>query len=354
MKTHNPISQHIIEDLVQAALASPSGDNMQPFDYTYSHSTQMLSIFHCLERAEHVLNMKYFSDMISLGGVFENIRLRSSKHGLQPIIKHFFSPGTKVADIYFVSSNSPPDPLASEIFNRHTDRRNYHPNPLPTSILSKLETSSFPGIQCHVITKLDEITKTMAQNELLPWVTANVHRDLIKWVFWRKSDIGMPVSSLGLSIFDLPAFALMQIFWCSRWLMRLGGSVVITMKKRRALQSSSALILWSGEHKEDHYIEVGRQAIHIWTALNAHGFGAQPETLSSSYAGCYEFATQKLSLTDQQRDNLKATLECLREQTGDKNLNPLWMLRVGKTKSILPLKHRSSRRGLNKMLKFED
>lgn len=275
-----------LTEILSAGQAAPSADNCQPWffkitaDAVYVHHDQENT------HANHLYNIDYFADYVSLGTVIENISQSALSLGYATNVT--FEAGQKsnvVAKITFEKSEeAKPYTLVDAIYSRRTNRKHYLPKPLPRELMQISEDiAQKHNLKLYWITnpnRIRDFARAIAAHDTILWEDKALRENLVRMlrVENKYHADGLPLESLELGIkkyFFSPAIkigSLINFMWKA---MSLGSKD----HTRRLIRKSAALgflIAPEKEHSPQAYIEGGRAFQSIWLSLSRNNVALQP------------------------------------------------------------------------------
>ncbi len=343
--------RRILLEILEVATRIPSGDNCQPW-YFRSHP-ERLEILHDESRGAHALNRNNHASLISLGCLIEAFSLASSAHGLATQVTTTFeteppSSAGPWATVTFTPSTEQPHPLASTIKQRATDRRSYRGGDMNSAVYQQMaeDAKKFPHVRYCQLPQAQcstELLQTLSLTENCVWNDEIAHGDLMRWIrfsdkeVWATKD-GMPWKTLGITYPESRVLKLCRSFGTQQLMNKAGfisQSQKVTVKQVR---SSAGLVLWTTEKPSAWALfSVGRLALRAWLRLTAHGYAAQPMTLSS--LSLYDRATGSVKAQDPAYALLHDSLSVIQGAFSLSSQQlPVWMLRTGISDPLPPEK----------------
>lgn len=335
-----------IRAIIECAQRAPSGDNCQPFHFSWSDP--VLKIYFNYSIAKHRLDFGLYASRISLGATMELIDIAASQQNCK-VSWEVFSLQSQdnhlVAQASFITSEDiTPDPLYAFVFDRYCNREVYDGSEPNTSLLKSLEIESqkSPTLHINVISKFDShLIHYLKVCELLLWRRPQVVLDIFRWVRWTLSSYklfgdGIYWKELGAKYVEFPILRLIRLFpWIPRIFSQMGLGFVFKDVVERNVKSSSGLILISGKTMDSSNMEsVGRMGIRLWLTATKEGLSMQPLTLQS--LSIYGFKTHQYfsDLSQHEVDVLNQGDAILHSAFKiPVEFTPIWMFRVGRPKS---------------------
>jgi transposase len=341
----NSISYSEIESIIEMALTAPSGDNCQPWRFTWNDNT--LAIFYQPQLGQHALNNNNHATWLTLGCLLEAFSISAS--GLKLRIRetlNFNEYTTKpVAILKFYREEIKTDSLISEIQRRKTIRQPYLDEKLPDSLIQLLKKEADTFLPECAFSFQDEkptaILSYLYFCDEFMWKNVRVAKDFFKWVRLDDKEIsnrqdGMPWLSLGLKKAEVAPFRFFRRFpSLIRFAWKLGFAKQINKMTETLVLSNAGLYSFAIRKTEPLYLQkTGRLAYRIWLLLTSEGYSVQPLSIPSMTA--YDVAT---GFAPPQTDT--ASLE--KFKIGYQNLKsfftfsddqyPVWMFRTGRLAS---------------------
>jgi hypothetical protein len=355
------ISAEMLRRWVRGASLAPSGDNCQPWSFTWDG--RVLGIFHSEFRARHALNRKQHASLVSLGAVLENIRIAASSDGFTvETAVHWENLATENAwaEVRFTAAVTVADPLAEWIDRRATDRRRYRGGPIDAPCLKTIlaETARQRGITARVVGLTPTLIDYIAQCESYVWTHPGPHRDLMRWLRFNRKEAqmsrdGMHWRNLGVNLLQSRALYLLAPWSRQRWANRMGFVELRQKLVSAELRSSAGVLAFTAKSREQkNLVDVGAAAQRAWLRLNAAGFGVQPLTLAS--LSVYDTVTGNMpaEISPGSRAHFEKGETVLRRELGlETGELAIWMFRFGLS-SPLPEAARTLRRDVDSILSW--
>ena len=285
------ISYKELETILRMALTAPSGDNCQPWRFTWNDET--LAVFYEDSLGHHALNNDNHATWLSLGCLLETIAIASSGYRLRPHVQTDFENWkTKpVAVIHFTRETRPTDPLVSEIMRRKTHRTEFTNEPLPANIQQQMQSQAHRFQGCSFSFKPgapEALFNYLSICDEGMWRNRHVAHDFLAWARLSDSESlrhadGMSWKSLGIQKKDLlPLRIFRRLPGLISWLWNIGFKKSVNLTTRKALQSNAGVYAIAiADSSPDSVTEAGRLAYRLWLMLNAENFAVQPLSLGS-------------------------------------------------------------------------
>lgn len=346
------------EEILQAALLAPSGDNCQPFSYHVENDSIEIHFDH--NRSASFIDVKNTASWISLGATLANIAIAAKTKGLQlqtelNLKDDFTKP---IAKLSFVTCAPVTDSLFHALPVRCSNRRAYETTPLPGKLISDCKAfASSPKVQIDFVqdpAAIKRIAKAQAQFDRIVIEHRGIHDYLYTWLRWTKAEIertrdGMPVKTLELNPIDRGGFRLLGREAVRSFFTRIGLSKMAPLQGEKIYARSGAIGLISVQGKNpDDFVKGGDAMERVWLTLAAEGWSFQPLTgflfllLRRRLAGDQTMDGLQRRLLDDFLTAVRPFLPAFEART------PIMLFRVGKAG---PPSERTLRRNLKDVLR---
>ncbi|MDD2943845.1 MAG: ThiF family adenylyltransferase, partial [bacterium] len=281
------LSDEIVSYLVNAGRMAPSGDNVQPWNFSKDGETLLLKPNLAADTSPY--NSGQRATLISFGAVAENIILAAAHVGLEA--KLAFEPGTSSDDFllrftFAVSTEKPGLPL-EVIWDRMTNRGLYLQRPLLSST-ERLITDiagDIPGAKNYFLTAPEEFLKLKAlhaQADRMRIENRQAHEFFYSTLRWsldegETSYTGLLVSSLGVGRAGQVGLRLLKDWKIASVLNKCGGTFAVSHAASRPIVHSSAIGLLTMPTTSSEDLLRGGQALQrIWLKATELGLSFQP------------------------------------------------------------------------------
>lgn len=346
-----------------AAARAPSGDNTQP--WTFSWDGSVLAVLFDPGKAHHVLDAGFSAAKISLGCVLESAFIAASAYGLSAqyqFIALSQESGRSAAEVTFRANNRKPDALLDAIPKRTTDRRPFRKGSLPVEDLNAISQA----FEERDVVRADFIDSIPA--DLFDYLVAaeslvarhpSIFPDTLPWIRLSERETartqdGMPWRGTGVNVLQYPVLPLLRTFpRLFPVISRSGMQQVQRGTIKRLLNSSAGLLCVSArEPGSNALLSAGRLAMRLWLRLTQLGYGVQPLTISS-----LSVYNAKIGVLDPASRQLFGARYAEGERIMHRafgipeNQVPVWMLRTGLS-SPLPASWLTPRKGLETILRI--
>lgn len=356
------LSNESIQKIVEKAAKSPSGDNCQP--WTFEWDGQYLRIFYSHERGLHPLNVANLASFITLGTLLTAIDLSASEY--KASCEYTLGEMTNQTEkpwalVQFKIDGRSPHPLASTLFNRHTDRRPYKGGTLTAETFKDIFAIQkiFAPLQFHFINQPSQrLVDYISQAESFlfghyPTLSSTLH-----WLRYSSSHAqqtrdGMLWKNMQIKLWELPMIPLLRD--CS-WITKYFGAFLRRKYKlqiKQLLLSSAGLVCVSiPSIQPENIVNTGRMMMLIWLSLVQQGYSVQPLTMSSLITfsinnRLFEVAPKWAPYFDNGDSLLRSEFAIPEGQ------QPFWMIRTGKMDPF-PQELNTYRLPIEQILKFRN
>ena len=278
----------IIKKIIEAGVHAPSGDNVQPWEFSIAHHE--IFIFNIPEREHPFYSLNSNGSLVAHGMLLENIIIAASKFGYQAAYELF--PSVKrshcVAKVTFKKAEYiTPDPLHAFIFERATNRRSFEKKPLsPDEEADVLRAPKSVGVGAIALLQdrasIDAMANAVSMNEIIALGNEKIHQKFFGGIVWTEDEEHTKKSGLYLKTLELPLpvqllFRIFRFWPVMRVLNAIGfpKNAAATNAKRYAESAAIGVITVSGTTDKD-YIETGRIFQRVWLEATKHALGLQP------------------------------------------------------------------------------
>ena len=322
--------------LLQSLRYYSSGDNCQPFRFTFPSETS-LEVFHEHSRAEHWINRENLCSYIALGSLLAYVDEYFQKIHTDYSYQWHSLAAQVCLRIEWQDANLPPE--APAVFpDRHTDRRIYKKTKsFPVPDIEALNSLLGAGVSVHALAAPmpTDLLHSQLNCDAMVWDIEPICRDLLSLVHTKAgaSEWGLHYKSLDLASWQAFAMGLLQRHFpvLYPW-FRPVVKLVNRRQLRRQFASSGALLLFSMASSDPKsWLELGRGATRVWADLNARAYALQPMSIGnltyliSRQEGGRELPelVPYLGLIDENSSLLKKYFSLEEKQI------PAWLFRVG-------------------------
>lgn len=277
-----------LERILEAGNSAPSGENCQPWRFVVRGNA--IEIHLLPERDQSAYGWGQRASYLANGAAIENMVTAASAEQYRAEVRYFPNSGDAwhTATILLTrDSTVEPDPLASSIGKRISNRKPYRKNPLTheerkTLVAAAREDGTFSLVETpEEVLRLGRVGST---NEEVMLANRSLHQFFFSHVNWTKEEddkkkIGFYIKTLEL---PPPAQVMFKVF--RHWpVMRMLGAIGfnrIVAKQNAAINASSAAIgaLVIDRTEPLDFVKVGRAVERLWLTATSLGLALQPLT----------------------------------------------------------------------------
>lgn len=279
------VTKEVAQFLIEAASWATSGDNSQP--WLFSWDGQILQVSIDPNRCGFSYDLNDESILIAIGAAIENIKIAASLYSLEAHwkIDQSYPASSRIAQLHFTPNRSvQPDELASEIKKRCVNRNIYKNKPIPRQLSDELAACvAVDGVNLHIFHgRCSNLgwANTIFKADRLIFEHQAMHQDLVKWTRGRKQGSctdGMPIESLGLNPVEKLLFPIFLNWSLVKRLNLFGLSRITALKSWRWIMSSSALVVFTIKQNDPiQYLKLGGAVQRFWLKLTQKEIAAQP------------------------------------------------------------------------------
>ncbi len=260
-------------DFVRYATLAPSGHNTQPWKFSLTEDS--IRIFPDFTRSLPVVDPDNRELYIRLGCALENLVITAKYAGYDPKVEYFLAgePDECLLVTLKHSNVTGENNLFQAIPKRHTNRREYNKQQIPTADLKKIESvPTENGVTCLVLTEtgaIEQIIDLVREGNRIQMNDNAFMDEIVSWIRFSDSEKklhldGLTSRAMGRS--SVPG-------WLGRMYMKIFVSAKNQSKTDEMnIRSSSALmVIFSEKNDKKSWIDVGRSFERIaltMTTLN--------------------------------------------------------------------------------------
>ena len=344
------MSHDILEQLLSYGVCAPSGDNSQPWSFSYDES--VLSVFAHPEKDHPILNVENGGTYIACGALLENISIAAIHFGFNAKIE-LCSPtnsSTKIAHITFqkITNTKNDDTLFKYIKLRHTNRKTYSKKTVPQNLIDTLFVSPVEETTTVSVTDSESI-RTLANNaskmEKIALETKQLHRLFFDDIFFDTTKNTKGESGLYIQTMELPPPIQLLFRILGNWKVmkilltfRFQNLVSITNAK---LYASAPLLgaIFVQNNQPQAYIKAGMQFQKIWLRCTKYGLSVQP-IVGINYLYKYVSAEQTQKIISEHNVQLLTKIATDFEKVFHTNKIPVMLFRIGYAQKPTAVSHR--------------
>ena len=283
--TRPPVRQQV-ESMLQYVVRAPSGDNTQPWKFTYSEFPSVLSMQIDESRVDQPKPLWRFVARMSCGAALENLLLAAPCFGLAAELG---APATQEVARILIHEH-PHGKITGDILDlierRRTNRRAYDGRSLSTDVVQELEsaTPQLDNVETTWITDrslIDRLAPVICSIDETMYGLYPMWKPIGDRIrFDRPANeavsVGMSLGSLELTM--LQQFLLRWIRKLPHELLRRSGLVHYFSKRGQNLiiSSSGLFLVLADDTLPTTDVTVGRAVQQCWLALTRAGLSAHP------------------------------------------------------------------------------
>lgn len=330
----------LLESWIQLATRAPSGDNSQPWDFTFG--PDQFTVIINTERARHFLDQDMSATWIGLGCLCENLERSAAFFGLSCQI----TIASKMSvTVKYQALDSKINTNISEIISqRQTFRGKLGKVDLNLNSLNIEFPVQLGREHSYAWTVVSTLTTKLIWNwswlESVLWLKTSLMSDFTKWLHTKDEqyEYGVSLESLQVSRLDILSLMLFKkipslIKTVPTWFFQIK-----TFFRLKFLfdNSSGLLCLYGKLNDYRDYFYAGKEIQRMWLYLTKCKIKAQPLAIQSLFLNFIDSDSIKNSLTQAQIGKIKSIkMETLAALKAPQDL--LFILRFGTTKESLPL-----------------
>jgi nitroreductase len=277
--------------ILKRAVNAPSGENCQPWKFSWSNSASELQVFNIPERDTSLYNTQQSGSLIAQGALIENIAIIATTYKFRTLVtvEESLKQVDLVATLRFESAPEiTPDVLSTFIEKRCTNRKMYKPVTLTQERLAELRDAV--GQKSVSVTFLEnkediaEISGAMSMNERMVFEHPQIHDFFFSHIRWTKEEEEKEKNGFYLPTLELDAKQQKAMNIFKRWnivkvLNHVGVSRMIASDNKKNYASSSLIgALFIEKTTKPDLIAVGRAFQRIWLTVTKQGLSLQPAT----------------------------------------------------------------------------
>ncbi|MEK7086169.1 MAG: hypothetical protein AAB951_00095, partial [Patescibacteria group bacterium] len=276
-----------LSDVLNRAVNAPSGDNSQPWRFSFDKNT--VTLLNLADADATLYNFRQRGSYFAHGAVIENISILASEQGYRIEVAMFPDVPDATARISFIPETPRAMPLARAIGQRATNRKPYQRVPLQAEHRHALldAIADRDGVALRFVEGEDalaSLARTVSVNERLLMENRTLHDFLFSMIRWSR-DEERAAPGLYLKTMELPPpvqllFRFVLRHWTAvRLLNFIGLSRFIPIQSAQSYRASSAFgaIVLANDTDSD-FISAGRAFERVWLTATALGMSVQPVT----------------------------------------------------------------------------
>lgn len=295
------LDQKIIEEVVGAAIAAPTGGNAQPWKWKYQNKN--LYLFYNSEYKVKLIDSDKTASFIGFGTATENLVLKTHELDLE-VNTTLFPLGTEsnlIAVYSFFSSknnnfieNLEPhlvDELAKAIPLRTANRKLTSRIEIEEERLNKIVeyVQTVPGAELKLITdhnNLDKIGEIVAKAERIRLMNKGGHIDFLSETMWTDEEAertkrGVAVTSLDLTPSEKVGLKIISDWEVVNHLNNWEAGKGLEKLSKKSTSSASAIgLITMPERSMLNFLQGGRAVERAWLAATNEKIAFQPLSIS--------------------------------------------------------------------------
>lgn len=285
----NTIPENVIKYIIDAGIQAPSGDNIQPWKFSFQPN--QIRLYIDKKRDISFFNVNQIASIISCGAVLENMKLAASACKIKADIDYLPESNSDncLAAIKLIPEQAKKDILSNFIWKRHTNRTLYKKQPVASSIIQQIKASisQIPEAKLHFITEtsdLKKIARLIYQADRIRTEHRPLHEHLMSMI--RFSDKEAMLKRDGFPLKNLEAGPVGDIFLkiTKTWKImnivnKAGLGRLVALQSYKNIVNSSGVALLTVDDMDNLSFVKGGQALErIWLTFSSIGVDMQPMT----------------------------------------------------------------------------
>lgn len=281
------INPEILRYIIRAGIQAPSGDNGQPWKFSYKANEIRLYLNKEADRS--FFNVNQMASIISCGAVIENMKIAATKFGLKAEIK-YCSDDINVADLFFFKDDHlKKDSLSDFIWERNTNRKLFDKAPAPPSLLVSLKNAvkDIGGADIYFVTdrdKIEKLARLVSRADRIRTERKDLHEHLFSMIRFSMDEAlekrdGFYIKNLEAGLGGELFLKATRLWTAMNAANKVGmGKIIAQAAYKGIINSSGAgLIVVDGKSRES-FLDGGRALERVWLVLIKAGFQLQPMT----------------------------------------------------------------------------
>ena len=289
------LSEQTMQQIVEAGIQAPSGDNVQPWKFRCGSDSVSLM----LNRESDIsfFNFRQYASLIACGAAMENMLIAASAHNLSAQVEIASRLGEEelVATLRFSEGGAAADELYSAIWQRCTNRKMFVRRPLLRSTAEELRNAvkNLKGVEVHLLSSQDELRKLtclIAAADRVRIGRRDLHEFLMKVIRFSEKKVqtsrdGLPLKNLEAGFAGEWFLKLTRPWVVMNILNQLGISRIVPILAARGMSHcSAALLITVGGRTAADYFLGGRALERVWLTCTRLGLDFQPMTALTIFA----------------------------------------------------------------------
>jgi molybdopterin/thiamine biosynthesis adenylyltransferase len=287
----NSIHPDVLNYIIQAGIQAPSGDNCQPWKFSYDENNISLYLNEDADRS--FFNVAQIASLISCGAAMENMKITATKFKLRSDIQYGSAetgPVKKIASLILSEDvNLNKDPLADFVWKRQTNRKLYKKAAVPSGLLIDLKSSmnEMQGTEVLFITDLEKLKKLallVSMADRIRTERKDLHEHLFQMIRFSKEEAlekrnGFYIKNLEAGLSGEIFLKTTRSWQIMNMANKLGFGKIVAQAAFNGIAHSSGagLVVTRGRTRED-FFTGGRALERVWLSLTRAGYQMQPMT----------------------------------------------------------------------------
>jgi hypothetical protein len=332
------------DSLLLIASKSPSGDNLQPWQFKVDASNNKLDIFYDSELARHSFNPEDISSCINFGMMLYLIEQEALRQGFKLAyqineigLKNFSHP---LIECSFKKSELTVSPLFSTntILKRRIGRGLYIKKELPLQKIQDLvsginETNDI--LEFKLTKNMSNSTiGSMKKMEYTFWNKVEYLNDIFKWVHLTKQEYkkvkrGFHWKELGINFSELGfIYLIKKLPNAAIKIFNVFAHHLVLSKFKKSLKNSGfALLSLKRKPSVSECFEVGRDVMKVWLKIAELEMVTQPLSIQSYFISYSNWGIYKEEWPQELVNPLE--MQFKKDFNVDDGYSPFWLFRFG-------------------------
>jgi nitroreductase len=277
-----------LERILAAGNSAPSGENCQPWRFVVRGNA--IEIHLLPERDQSAYSWGQRASYLANGAAIENMVIAASVEQYRAEVRYFPNAGDAwhTATIFLTrDATVEPDPLASSISKRISNRKPYRKDPLTHEEREALVAAAGGDGTFALVETPEEVRRlgrVGSTNEEVMLANRSLHQFFFSHVSWTKEEDEKNKIGFYIKTLELPPPAEIMIKLSRHWpVMRMLGALGfnrVVAKQNAAINAASAAIgaLMIDNTEPLDFVKAGRAVERLWLAATSLGLALQPLT----------------------------------------------------------------------------
>jgi molybdopterin/thiamine biosynthesis adenylyltransferase len=283
------IPKNVIYYLIQAGIRAPSGDNAQPWYFSWQNNE--ISLFLNPDADHSFFNVDQYASIISCGAVIENIRIAAQSLGFDTIIDHLPEPENNYMARIKLTSGSQKQVNSNDkaVWLRCTNRTRYSPQKVSEKILEEIkkEIDAFAGVNIHFVTQksdLKKLARTIYKADRIRTEHKGLHLHFMHMLRIKEKDIfskcdGLPIKNLEAGPGGEIFLRLTKPWFVMQCMNYTGIGRLVALHSYCSILNSAGVALITVNTVNKKNFLIGGQALErAWISFQNQGISIQPMT----------------------------------------------------------------------------